>query len=90
MPEASTRTSIAPLGWGTEPWTNGSRPKCGRTMTRENPGAAESTPSTVRINSILGLALHAWQSDRVGRPGRSTTSAKVVRPLASMPRQSSN
>ena len=36
-----------------------SLPRCGRTLTRRNPGAAESTPSTVRKISIFGLALQA-------------------------------
>ena len=53
-------------------------------------GAAESTPSTVRSMPMLGLALQAWQSEREGLPGRSTISANVVRPLASIARQSSS
>ena len=86
----ATRTSMVPLGCGTEPETNFSLPRLGRTTTRVNPGAAESTPSTVRKISIFGLALHAWQSEREGAPGRSTFSANVVRPLAIIVRQSSN
>ncbi len=79
-PEASlrsTRTSISPFGWGTTPLTLWSGPRCGVTRIFRNPGAAESTPSTVRKNSIFGLAPQAWRLERV--VGEST-SAHVVNP----------
>ena len=72
-------TAISPAGCGIAPDTCFSPPSDGAIRTCRNPGAALSIPSIIRKSSTLGLALHAWQSERVG----SGVSAQVVNPAAS-------
>jgi len=83
----SRRTVISPAGCGTVPETRVSLPRCGRTTTFFQPGEAESTPSTVRSSSMLGLDPQAWHSERTRGPDHS---AQVVEPCAIISRQVSS
>jgi len=76
-------TAMVPSGCGMVPFIEVSSPGAGAIFIFLKPGAAGSMPQMVARKSYTGLALHAWQSERVG----SGFSAKVVSPFASISRQ---